>query len=279
MPMETDQVYLFVDNWHLALIDAINDEDEKAELKLLPAELKDILRDRPLLRSLATSPLLCSMICAIHREYRKNLPNERNTLFKECVRILLSRDVARGIEYGADYPELSESQKVALLQGFAYWMMRNDKLEVDLEEADQRFSDRLPTLKLDKPTTGKLVRKYFVERTGLLREENARLRFTHHTFRVYLAAQQAIDEGDIELLKKNALNDQWRDMIPLSAGLANQRDRIRLLNGLVTRSGKLRRKQARRHMSELLLSCLENCVVLPPEIRQHVKSRIDELLS
>jgi hypothetical protein len=73
--MTPDQVNLLIQQWHDALAEKLTDTDEIAEIRQLPAALRRTLRLRPALRHLTTNPLLCSMICALHRDSRENLPN------------------------------------------------------------------------------------------------------------------------------------------------------------------------------------------------------------
>ena len=193
-PMSPAQVEAFLDHWHEALRHTASDAEELAEIKRLPAHLKGLLRQRPALRRLATNPLLAAMICTLHRERQQTLPAERLRLYAECVELLLSRrDEARKVPAGPDYPNLSHDQKLALLQSFAYWMLRNGWSDVEVEQADAHFAGRLPHLALDV-TGAAEVRKYFVERASLLREPVlGRIDFTHRTFQEYLAAQAALN--------------------------------------------------------------------------------------
>ena len=168
-PMSTEQIESFIDHWHAALAQALTDEDECRELEQHPANLKRLLRGRLPLRRLATSPLLCSMICALYRERRQSLPAERIELYRQCVEMLLSgREQSRKISHG-DYPDLSQAQKLALIQSFAYWLMRNGYSDVETAQANAHFEDKLALMNLPG-VTGEGVRRLFVERTSLLRE-------------------------------------------------------------------------------------------------------------
>lgn len=269
-PMGPEQIDSFVDHWHAAVRELI-EPSELAEFERRPGNLKRLLRARSALRKLATSPLLCAMICALHRERGDRLPSERITLYKECCEMLLSlREDTRGIEPGEDYPNLSDPQKQALIQSFAYWLMSNGWSDVEAAEADAHFEKRLKLMNLPG-VTGAQVRTYFVERSSLLREPvQERIDFAHRTFQEFMAAQEAINNGDIGVLLKNAHDDQWRETIILAAGLARPKECERLLKGIVNKGNKLKTEARRQRMHLLALACLETPVQIDPAVRTFV---------
>ena len=277
--MTTDQIDSFIDHWHAALAQALTDDQERQELAQHPANLKRLLRQRPPLRRLATSPLLCGMICALHRERRQSLPAERLQLYQQCVEMLLSgREEVRKLDFGQDYPPMSYAHKLALIQHFAYWLMRNSYSDVEANEADNFFNDKLAFMNLPN-VTGHGVRCLFVDRTSLLREPVAgRIDFTHRTFQEFLAAQTAVKENDIGLLIQKGLDDQWREMIMLAAGEARPRESEKLLKGLITKADKLKRERNRHQLYLLAVACLETCVELAPSIRELVLQRATALI-
>lgn len=271
-PMSPAHIDNFIDQWHEAIAKTISDEEEINALKQLPGNLKRQLRQRPPLRRLADNPLLCAMICALHRERHENLPAERIDLYKGCVEMLLSRrDEGRKIDVKADYPELSDAQRLVLAQSFAYWLMKNGYSDVELGEADRHFEGKRAEMNLSDHVTGEGVRRWFVERASLLREPVAqRVDFTHRTFQEFLAAQAAIKENDIGVLVEHSRDDQWRETIIVAAGEARPKEREKLLKGLLTKAGKLKTERYRKQLYLLAVACLETCVELAPEVRQLV---------
>jgi hypothetical protein len=222
--------------------------------------------------------LLCSMICALHRDSRENLPNERVELYKQCVDMLLTkRDEGRKVALGPEYAQLKPGQQLALVQNFAYWMMRNGYSDVSVEEADQHFEAKLPDL--DAPEAdGKKVRRFFAERTNLLREPvDDRIDFTHRTFQEFLAAQQAVKDNDFGFLREKATDDQWRELIILAAGVARPKEAATLLRGLVGRGQKLKRAELRHRVLLLAIACLETCVDLDAATRAYVIDQVGSI--
>jgi hypothetical protein len=277
-PMSIPQIEEFIDHWYSALIRSITDEKERREIRDYPRDLKQLLRQRVPLRRLATTPILCAMICALYRERQQSLPSERIELYQGCVEMLLTRrDEGRKIRRGEDYPNLSYSQMLALIQNFAYWLLQNDYSDVELAEADERFKQWLKNMNFE--ATGEAVRRLFVDRSGLLREPVVgRLDFTHRTFQEYLAAQAAIKEGDIGVLISNARNDLWRETIILAVGEARPKEREKLLTGLLKKGDRLIRKENRYQVYMLAIASLETAVELSPEIRDQVLEKAREII-
>lgn len=96
--MQPHQVDQFVERWHEALFESEKDLVERRELQKLPDALKALIKNRPALQKLAINPLLCAMICSLHREAGPSLPEERLSLYQDCIDMLLNRrDVKRGM--------------------------------------------------------------------------------------------------------------------------------------------------------------------------------------
>jgi hypothetical protein len=271
LPMDVSQIENFIDHWHTALKPMIQDPEEREELEQLPETLKRLLRRRPQLRRLATNPLLCAMLCALHRERRSELPAERIKLYDECVEMLLERrDIGRKIAHDPRYPPMTYAQKLALIQSFAYWMMQNEYSDVEAAEADAHFTEHLPVVNLSD-TTGDRVRAYFVERSSLLREPvEDRISFTHRTFQEFLAAQAALNENSIGVLLKHARDDQWRELIILAAGKTRRKECDKLLTGLIDKGNRLKTERHRHQLHLLAVACLETAVEVSPHVRQLV---------
>src|SRR5450756_2441866 len=99
-------------------------------------------------------------------------------------------------------------------------MMQNDYPEIGVEAADREFSKLLPYYGLSE-NLGNTIRRFFIERTNLLREPlNGRIDFPHRTFQEYLAAQAAVNADDFGFLLSKSLNDQWRETLIMAASLA-----------------------------------------------------------
>ncbi|MFN6569203.1 NACHT domain-containing protein [Dendronalium sp. ChiSLP03b] len=280
-PMSPTDIEQFITQWHEALAAACRPEDGQINLQSKTTDLKRLLRQRPELRRLATTPLLCAMICALYRDRGENLPTERIKLYQECIDMLLnSRDRGRKIKLDLDesYPRgLSDSQKMALIQSFAYWMMQNNFSDVEIDRVDDHFTRRLPGMNLPKEVTGKQIRALFVERAALLREPAVgKIDFAHRTFQEFLAAQAALNEDSVNVLLQNAQNDQWREAIIVAAGLGRPRERKELLERLLKMGNET--PDNRHYLHLLAVACLETTVEVDPQIRAEVLKQAEALL-
>lgn len=266
-PMDMPQVDLLIEHWHAAVRDTSRDDQEQVLLEALPDQLKRLLRNRGRepLRKLATSPLLCAMICALHRERLHRLPSERVQLYEQCVEMLLTgRDEVRDLPSLKDYPALNHNQKLRLCQDFAYWLLQNDYSDVDRVLAANVFQRRADLMKLDEGTNGDSILSFYLDRTNLLREPVVgRIDFRHRTFQEYLAAQYAIEEGSLGVLVKHAADDSWRETIVLSAGIARKSEREDLLRKLVRASQHSRiTNERRRKILTVALASLETATAI-----------------
>jgi len=101
-------------------------------------------------------------------------------------------------------------------------MIRNSRSEGGVAEVDERFGRKLSSVRnlpehLLSENGGANARRFFVERTGIIREPFVnRIDFTHRTFQEFLAARAALDEGDIGMLVQSGHNDQWREVVLLA---------------------------------------------------------------
>lgn len=278
LPMELPDITSFIDHWHSAVRQELQIESEKLELENLSENLKQIVRKSIQLRKLATNPLLCAMLCALHRDRQRKLPSDRIELYEACFRMLVDRrDIERGVDL-SDYPDLGYRQKRVLLQDFAYWLLKNGYSMVELEHADSRFRQKLNLLDgIRKATTGKSVRQFFIQRSGILREPiKGQIDFTHRTFQEFLGAQAALDDGDVGLLIKNADQQEWREVIVLAAGLARANEREQIIKRLITRGDSEPRLRHQLHL--LAVACLETTIELPLDLKKEVSKRLRKLV-
>jgi hypothetical protein len=280
-PMDTASIDRFIDHWHEAVAQEVKEEEEVAILQRLAQNLKARLIGNRAVRRLATNPLLCGVICALHRDTNEQLPEDRLDLYERCCSMLLERrDPESGLTI-AGYARLTYRQKRSLLDDLAYWMIKNEWTEVSLDSARDRLSKRIETLRSDgkdgTPINGENVLALFIERSGMLREPvDGKLDFAHRTFQEFMAAHAAVGEGDIGVLVTNATNPQWREVVVLGAGLARRGERSEMIRSLLTRGDKDQKNRQQLHL--LAAACLDTAVDLDSEVKTEVENRIEELV-
>lgn len=275
-PMEPRDILSFIDHWHRAACTGITNDEFVADIERMRLKLRGIVRDIRSIRHLATSPLLCAMLCALNRERRSQLPNDRLELYRIAMEMLLERrdterEVARDI---STPPTLIEKQ--LLLRDLAYWMLSNNYSDIGVDDAINRFERKLAMMPRLRVRAKKLF-EFMLERSGLLRSPvEGRIDFVHRTFQEYLAAKEAVEEDDIGVLLGRAHLDSWRETIILAAGHARKAQRISLIRGLLDRGSK---EIMRRHVLHLTaVACLETSPELPPELVEELRSALRKLI-
>ncbi|WP_165741939.1 NACHT N-terminal Helical domain 1-containing protein [Candidatus Thiosymbion oneisti] len=278
--MTRSDIHAFIAHWHQAVAQGMPDEEEKARVLALTDSLKAKLGKNAAIHRLATSPLLCALLCALHRQRVKNLPSDRIQLYRSCIDMFFRRDEEREVA-ATDYLVLSDRQKESLLQDFAWWMIRNGKTTATPEEAVNRFERAYQRLRGDKPPArGEAVMQLFLHRIGIIRElAHQKIDFPHRTFQEYLAAKGAIEEDDLDLLVQHAQDVQWREGVILATGLLPPKRAESLLQGLLARGD--REPKGRHALYLVAVAGLEVLVATPDaasRIEQQVGERIERIL-
>lgn len=279
--MERSDVDEFIEHWHKAIAHGISDEDEKLELVDLSEDLKQKLRiNRSILR-LATSPLLCAMLCALHRQRARNLPRDRIELYDACIDMFFRRDEQRDVD-SVEYLQLTGRQKSRVIQDFAWWMIRNEKSTVDRPDAIGRFNrsyNSLNTARSGGQEQGKAVLKLFLDRVGLIRElSHNEIDFPHRTFQEFLAAKGAIDEDDLNILVRNAHDDQWREVAILAVGQLSAKPATKMIIDLLVRGDSEPRNKHTLYLTAV--SALEVLVSFDKDVslQEEVASRLEQIV-
>jgi Leucine-rich repeat (LRR) protein len=276
--MNSSQIKSFVRQWHTALWWASMESKKSADE--LAAGLLRILDRRSDLQRLAESPLLCAMLCALHYDRRESLPSERRQLYSDCIDILIERrDVKREVELGLP---INIGAKRRLIRYLAYWMLDNQLPRVAKEETDRRLSEKLHSLTRRKDISGQNVRCFFVQRANLLREPVlGQIEFVHRSFQEYLAAQHAVlHERNFGALVKNALDDQWQEVIILAIGeITSVKERDTFLEKLLELANSLDSTHMRNHIILIAAAGLAQSVELPPgNIHQIISKGLEKVI-
>ncbi|MBQ1099118.1 NACHT domain-containing protein [Streptomyces sp. b94] len=257
-PMRQSDVATFVQRWHAA-----------ADAPEYEGKLLDALRTKRDLARLATSPLMCGLICALHRERRGYLPTGRKELYDAALTMLLAR---RDRERGMEAVELSEEAQLELLQRLAYALVLSGRTEMEVETAEGIVERALPSVasaagQWDAAT----VLHALLLRSGLLRQPGeGALHFVHRTFQDYLGARYAVEEGHLDVIAGRADDTQWEDVIRMAVAHARPGERAVLLRRLLA--------QDTPRLTLLALACLEHATALDPAVRTEVEARAGALI-
>lgn len=278
-PMSRDDVAAFITRWHTA---ARIDAPDPDHLDDYERGLLDAVATKPDLGRLATNPLMCGLICALHRDRRGYLPHGRQELYDAALSMLLARrDEERDMFQPGDGAgiHLTELPQIQLLQRLAYWLIRNNQVEMDRERAVRIIADVLPSLPAAAAQgDAEQILGHLLLRSGLLREPTVgTVEFVHRTFQDYLGAKAAVEDGDFGLLVRGAVDEQWADVIRLAVAHARPRERADLLRDLTESAARLDGSAATR-VRLLALACLEHATQLDPTVRAAVEQQAASLI-
>ncbi|MFE6161314.1 NACHT domain-containing protein [Streptomyces sp. NPDC056486] len=265
--LRPDDLRRFIRRWHAAAKGRDGSDDE----------LIQSLRTRPELSRLATNPLMCSLMCALHEERNGFLPEGRAALYKAALSMLLERrDKERGLDLkvGEEAAALSEEAAAEPLKRFAYWLIRNERTQIertDVLELLRRLQPQVPSLQqLGSPED---VLQYLLERTGLLREPaSGAVDFIHRTFQDYLGAKAVLEERDFGILVKNAHADEWEDVVQMAVAQSDHMGRADLLMRLNERGNREKDAMVQARLRLLALASLEQATRLDPAVRLTIET-------
>ncbi|MFF2195436.1 NACHT domain-containing protein [Streptomyces sp. NPDC058157] len=268
------EVATFIRRWHKA---ARQGADEDKELDAYEAQLLASVRLKPELGRLATNPLMCGLICALHRDRRGYLPHGRKDLYEAALSMLLSR---RDRERDMRVPDLREEPQLDLLQRLAYWLIKNGRTEMDRSRAEDIIARALPAVAEAAALGGAPeVFDHFLQRSGLLREPGpGTVHFVHRTFQDFLGARAAVEEGDFGLLAGHAGDDQWEDVIRMAVALARPAERAAIFRDLLALGDASTDRRTQTRVYLLAAACLEHATTLAPEMRAEVEARTASLI-
>jgi hypothetical protein len=225
-----------VRQWHTAVrVQPHRDPELAAKLDDCERALRQTLRDQSAIRSLASNPLLCAMICALNWKEQKQLPANRMALYEHALRMLIhARDDRRNI-VKTHAVRLSAEQRVALLDHLAYWMLRNGQSEIEYEDARERITEALKRTSVEGRSSEEALQE-LIERCGVLRQPQfGMVDFIHRTFLEYMGARRAVELDDIGLLAEKAQDENWREVVVFAAGHARGTTRNKLIKRLLKR--------------------------------------------
>ncbi|MFJ3841806.1 NACHT domain-containing protein [Streptomyces sp. NPDC090054] len=277
-PMNAADTRVFMSRWHTAARHNAAGEEERTYLHQLETALQITVRSERDLSQLSTTPLMCALICALHRERRGHLPHGRMELYAAALSMLLVR---RDRERGIAVPEgmqLTQQQSVRLLQRLAYWLIRNQQTEMSRGDALALLADALPTMpSVADQGNAETALAHLIGRTGLLRTPAVdTVDFVHRTFQDYLGAQAAIECHDKPLLVNHAHDDQWEDVIRMAVAHARPAEADELLKGLIERGDREEQNKPRLHL--LAAASLHYATEVDPHTRRLVEERAGEWL-
>lgn len=275
-PLSPADLRELIKHWHNAIRDGAAQDpgDLPCPPERLPAyeaKLLARLESAAHLQTLASTPLLAAMLCALNLD-QESLPRDRVGLYAAAIEMLLDkRDSQRGIPSAKD-TWLDPGQKIRILRELAWHLSISDRVELPTSTAQRLTADRLEAMPQAR-VSGEEALDALLRRSGIIREPvPGRIDFVHRTIQEYLTAEHAADIGDMDLLVRNAHLDQWRETIIMTAGHANEPQREELIHGL------LRRAQHEQEIGRQLKLLAAGCLETLPSVSNALRTALDQCL-
>ncbi|UEM01863.1 leucine-rich repeat domain-containing protein [Skermanella rosea] len=221
----------FIDHWHEALRGNLTSEEAGLDTGGMAAKLKNALGHNGALALLASNPLLCAAICALHHFHDSDeaeLPDRLAPLCEEVCKMLLHRRervaLKRRIdEFPACYARMTYEHKREIVSEIAKSMMAQELSSLPRGAVLEIVQTGLA--RLDEGWSGNAgeLLDVLVMRSGMLRPSGRdEIAFIHNTLKEYLAAPKLVGEGYLETFLRKSGDSSWQPVIVFACALAGR---------------------------------------------------------
>ncbi|MCF3100560.1 NACHT domain-containing protein [Streptomyces roseoverticillatus] len=287
LPMGDEDIRSFAAAWHRAArleCDRYADEHwakrQRDRLDKLEPELGQEFERNAVLRDLARTPLLCAVICALHRQWNGLLPKTRWDLYSAALNLMLARRDAHRRILKPEGIELTADESRQLLQRIAVWLVRNGRAELSREQAVRQLGLALRGLRRVRAQGATpVVLTYLLNRSGLLQEQAPdSIQFIHRTFQDYLAAKELQESDCLDELLLHAAEEQWQDVLRLAVGHCGRSEEKRLIAGLTAAADAAPDRETEWPLRALAAHCALNAKYIEDDQYQQVWAGLKRLL-
>lgn len=210
---------LLIDRWH----DAVSEQLAKLkrsdrDLKTLPGRLKDALENAPSIARLTVNPLMCAMICSLHRT-RNTLPDNLNDLLGALSEMLIYKREQqtpgfKPSRFDNVYGKLAPNHRRNILAHIAHFFITEQTSAMDRQRVLNKIAEKLKSIRNFEDADPEDVLKGLTERCGLIREASpTRVDFIHNTIKEYLAATRYLAEDARTKLVECADDDAGANVV------------------------------------------------------------------
>ncbi|MFC9032169.1 NACHT domain-containing protein [Streptomyces arboris] len=278
LPMRNEDIQAFVASWHRAA--RLSEQDDAGRLDELERDLALQFDQNPTLRDLARTPLLCAVICALHRRRDGFLPETRWSLYRSALEMLLGQRDRRRRIGDPEGIDLSVEEHTQLLQRIAVWLVREGQSEFTRGQALRQLGRALAGMeRVSAQGPPAKILTHLLNRSGLLQERtDDTYQFIHRTFQDYLAAKEFVEDDHLNELLHHADEETWHDVILLAAGHCGRRQLSSLVIGLLDVGLKHRTgKEDRTSVHVLAELCAQHATYLDGPLRSRVRASTSAL--
>lgn len=247
LPLDRDQIRSFVLHWHTAISSQFTGA-ERAAIEGQAAKVAAKISSDREYRLLASSPLLCAVLCALFHLKRGILPAHRIEIYDTLLNLLLGdRDAHKRVD--VDDVRLGPTEKRMVLEDVADFLLTNELSESTDERIVEVVARSTVAHRFGESTPQNIL-KHFLARSGVLRAPSeGSVDFVHRTFLEYLAARSLVRHDRIEMLASKVLQANWNEAIVLAAGIGIERQVQSLVGSVVAQA----ESAAGDHSADLLL--------------------------
>jgi energy-coupling factor transporter ATP-binding protein EcfA2 len=276
LPMTRDEVYVFIERWCLAAEVSIQKDRARAEDEATRAadDLKARVKTSRPVERLAQTPLMCSVLCIVHRFLGQRIPERRAALYDACTNVLLYEWDRAKFPEGSVVGQLDAQDKRFLLAGIARRMHDAHVAEISWANLMDALAERLPLLKRSANDADKVIREIQL-RSGLLVERRPGMfAFSHLTFQEYLVAVEIVRAREMTKLLEVYEDRWWHEVIALAAGQPTAD-----ANAFVRALLDLEREGQPVSVATLLAAqCSETAISLLNSVRHDVDARLARIV-
>lgn len=224
-PLTSQDRNELIERWHEAMESHLRQRGEAIDLRPLAGRLKRRLEQTPAVARLTINPLLCAVVCALHRDREENLPDTPVGLCEKLTEMLLDRrdrerpgiDVERAED--PDYRPLKYAQRKGLLARLAYHMVSKGQSAIHESHAVEQIHAGLMSYKLVGLAPERIFR-LLMERSGILQESSEQtIEFLHNTLKEFLAAERFVNGGEVQVLADHCHDEAWQPVILFALAL------------------------------------------------------------
>jgi hypothetical protein len=290
----------FIDNWHRAYALQRPRRPHDPDPKVIAGGLKNALIRQPQIARLATNPLLCAAICALHERRPNYLPKSEWEICASLSAMLVDhRDRHPGRqgnvdieEFGPEY-QLDYAVRRSILARLADAMIAQRISALPREEALSHVKATLQGVRDAANLDPNSVLASLVARSGVLREasieiapvddstsndERDAVEFVHNTLKAWFASLESLEQNKPRAVANESLNADLAEVIVFAAAAPTQKVYAeKLIRALLAFASQQNKPDFRRAVQLVALRCDAVAAVLDSNLRRQLAQVADVL--
>jgi hypothetical protein len=283
--LSDEQRAAFIDTWHRAFADRTAQPVE-GTISDLARELKERLAGQPQIARLATNPLLCAGICALHERSGQSLPKNEWDLCAKLTEMLADqRDRAPGRQGGMSAEPVGQvlnyPVRRSILARLADAMVSQQLSALPREDAVRHVAAALRGVREATQVMPERVLETLAIRSGVLRvagiqgeETHDAVEFVHNTLRSWLASLHCLEENKPRELAALALVTQVTDVVVFAAAAPTHVAYANTLIAELIESAARQSSVAQRRALEVVAL---RCDAAAPSLDAALRGQLEEL--